>query len=215
MLPFDRFEGSDALLGPEMRSTGEVMGIARDFPTAFAKAQAAAGVPLPSHGTVFITVTDSDKAGAFAIAQSLHDSGFRIVATRGTAEAIARMGVPAQALNKIGEGSPHVLDWIERGDVDLVVNTPTGVGARTDGYEIRRAAVAHGIPCLTTLAAGISAARAIASAHRNGAVGGVGGGQILCLQELHGSKREPRAAPRARRGVGEERAASADGAGVA
>jgi carbamoyl-phosphate synthase large subunit len=180
VLPFDRFEGSDAVLGPEMRSTGEVMGIARDFPTAFAKAQAAAGVPLPLHGTAFITVTDSDKAGAFAVAQILHDSGFRIVATRGTAEAIARMGVPVERLNKLGEGSPHVLDWIERGDVDLVVNTPTGVGARTDGWEIRRAAVMHGIPCLTTLSAGVSAARAIASARRDGAP------EVLCLQELHG-----------------------------
>jgi carbamoyl-phosphate synthase large subunit len=180
VLPFDRFEGADALLGPEMRSTGEVMGIARDFPTAFAKAQAAAGVPLPTQGTVFITVTDSDKAGAIGVAQSLHECGFRIVATRGTAEAIARMGVPAQAINKIAEGSPHVLDWIERGDVDLVVNTPTGVGARSDGYEIRRAAVSHGIPCLTTLAAGLSAARAIAGARRNGEP------EVLCLQELHG-----------------------------
>jgi carbamoyl-phosphate synthase large subunit len=198
VLPFDRFEGADALLGPEMRSTGEVMGIARDFPTAFAKAQAAAGVPLPQAGTVFITVTDSDKSGAFAVAQSLHECGFRIVATRGTAEAISRMGVPAQGLNKIVEGSPHVLDWIERGDVDLVVNTPTGVGARSDGYEIRRAAVAHGIPCLTTLAAGISAARAIASAHRNGPP------EVLCLQELHGA-RVPR----------EQRAASPEEAGVA
>jgi carbamoyl-phosphate synthase large subunit len=179
VLPFDRFEGADAVLGPEMRSTGEVMGIARDFPTAFAKAQAAAGVPLPSGGTAFITVTDSDKAGAFAIAQTLHDVGFRIVATRGTAEAIARMGVPVQRLNKIGEGSPHVLDWIERGDVHLVVNTPTGSGARTDGWEIRRAAVAHGIPCLTTLAAGVSAARAIARAHAGGEP------EVLCLQELH------------------------------
>jgi carbamoyl-phosphate synthase large subunit len=179
VLPFDRFEGSDAVLGPEMRSTGEVMGIARDFPTAFAKAQAAAGVPLPRKGTAFITVTDSDKAGAFGVAQILHDAGFRIVATRGTAEAIARMGVPVEPLNKIGEGSPHVLDWIERGDVDLVVNTPTGFGARTDGYEIRRAAVSHGIPCLTTLAAGVSAARAIASAKRDGEP------QVLCLQELH------------------------------
>jgi carbamoyl-phosphate synthase large subunit len=182
VLPFDRFEGSDALLGPEMRSTGEVMGIARDFPTAFAKAQAAAGLPLPSSGTAFITVTDSDKAGAFAVAQILHDSGFAIVATRGTAEAIERMGVPAQRLNKIGEGSPHVLDWIERGDVDLVVNTPTGFGARTDGYEIRRAAVMHRIPCLTTLSAGVSAARAIASARRDGEP------QVLCLQELHGDR---------------------------
>ncbi|HEX3911066.1 MAG TPA: carbamoyl-phosphate synthase large subunit [Solirubrobacteraceae bacterium] len=180
VLPFDRFEGSDAVLGPEMRSTGEVMGIARDFPTAFAKAQAAAGVPLPMQGAVFITVTDADKEAASGIAQTLHDIGFQILATRGTAETIARMGVPVTRLNKLGEGSPHVVDWIERGDVDLVVNTPTGVGARTDGYEIRRAAVAHGIPCLTTLAAGTSAARAIASAKRGGAP------EVLCLQELHG-----------------------------
>jgi carbamoyl-phosphate synthase large subunit len=180
VLPFDRFENSDAVLGPEMRSTGEVMGIARDFPTAFAKAQAAAGVPLPSKGTAFITVTDSDKAGAFAVAQILHDCGFEILATRGTAEAIARMGVPVQRLNKIGEGSPHVVDWIERGDVDLVVNTPTGVGARTDGHEIRRAALAHGIPCLTTLSAGVSAARAIARAAIDGEP------DVLCLQDLHG-----------------------------
>jgi carbamoyl-phosphate synthase large subunit len=179
VMPFDRFDGADAVLGPEMRSTGEVMGIARDFPTAFAKAQAAAGVPLPKGGTAFITVTDSDKAGAFAVAQILHDAGFRIVATRGTAEAIARMGVPAERLNKIGEGSPHVVDWIERGDVDLVVNTPTGSGARTDGWEIRRAAVARGVPCLTTLSAGVSAARAIASARQGGEP------PVLCLQELH------------------------------
>jgi len=198
VLPFDRFDGSDALLGPEMRSTGEVMGIARDFPTAFAKAQAAAGVPLPSSGTVFITVTDSDKAGVVFVASTLHECGFRIVATRGTAEAISRMGVPVQGLNKIAEGSPHVLDWIERGDVDLVINTPTGVGARTDGYEIRRAAVGHGIPCLTTLHAGISAARAIGSAHRDGEP------EVLCLQELHGARER-----------GREPTPDPDGAGVA
>jgi carbamoyl-phosphate synthase large subunit len=200
VLPFDRFEGSDAVLGPEMRSTGEVMGIARDFPTAFAKAQAAAGVPLPTEGTAFITVTDSDKESAFAVAQILHDNGFRIVATRGTAEAIARKGVPVERLNKLGEGSPHVVDWIERRDVDLVVNTPTGVGARTDGWEIRRAALAHGIPCLTTLAAGISAARAIARARRDGEP------EVLCLQELHGGRARMRA---------QETSASPDGAGVA
>jgi carbamoyl-phosphate synthase large subunit len=179
VLPFDRFEGADAVLGPEMRSTGEVMGIARDFPTAFAKAQAAAGAPLPLQGTAFISVTDGDKDGAFAIAQILSDNGFRILATRGTAAAIERMGVRAQALNKIGEGSPHVVDWIERGDVDLVINTPTGSGARTDGWQIRRAAVTRGIPCLTTLAAGVSAARAISSARQGGAP------PVLCLQELH------------------------------
>jgi carbamoyl-phosphate synthase large subunit len=178
VLPFDRFEGSDAVLGPEMRSTGEVMGVARDFPSAFAKAQAAAGVALPTEGTAFITVTDADKPGAVAVAQLLHDIGFRIVATRGTAEAIQRWGVPATVINKIAEGSPHVVDWIENGDVDMVVNTPTGSGARTDGWEIRRAAVARGIPALTTLSAGLSAARAIAAA-RQGDAG------VLSLQELH------------------------------
>jgi carbamoyl-phosphate synthase large subunit len=181
VLPFDRFEGADAVLGPEMRSTGEVMGIGPDFPTAFAKAQAAAGAPLPLAGTVFITVTDSDKPGAFAIAQTLHDLGFRIVATRGTAEAIERMGIPCERLNKIGEGSPHVVDWIERGDIDLVVNTPTGSGARTDGWEIRRAAVANGIPCLTTLSSGAAAARAIARARQ-------GRPAVLSLQEIHGGR---------------------------
>jgi carbamoyl-phosphate synthase large subunit len=194
VLPFDRFDGADSLLGPEMRSTGEVMGIARDFPTAFAKAQAAAGSPLPSTGTAFITVTDSDKPGVFAVAQILHDNGFRILATRGTAEAIARMGVPVQTINKIGEGSPHVVDWIERGDVNLIVNTPTGSGARSDGWEIRRCAIAHGIPCLTTLSAGVSAARAIAQAIK------LGEPDVLSLQELHrgvpaaGSPDEARAA---------------------
>jgi carbamoyl-phosphate synthase large subunit len=179
VLPFDRFDGADSLLGPEMRSTGEVMGIARDFPTAFAKAQAAAGSPLPNAGTAFITVTDSDKPGVFAVAQILHDNGFRILATGGTAEAIARMGVPVKTINKIGEGSPHVVDWIERGDVNLIVNTPTGSGARSDGWEIRRAAIAHGIPCLTTLSAGVSAARAIAQAIK------LGEPDVLSLQELH------------------------------
>jgi carbamoyl-phosphate synthase large subunit len=146
VLPFDRFAGADPLMGPEMRSTGEVMGVAPDFPTAFAKAQAAAGAGLPTEGTVFITVTDTDKASASAIAAQFHDLGFRVVATRGTAQSISRMGVPVTTLNKLGEGSPHVVDWIERGDVDLVINTPVGTGARTDGYEIRSAAVARGSP---------------------------------------------------------------------
>ena len=189
VLPFDRFDGVDSLLGPEMRSTGEVMGIARDFPTAFAKAQAAAGSPLPTSGTAFISVTDSDKAAAFAIAQILHDCGFRILATRGTAQAVSRMGVPVTALNKIGEGSPHVLDWIERGDVDLIVNTPTGSGARSDGWEIRHSAVVHGIPCLTTLSAGVSAARAIARARQAGEP------EVLSLQDLHGGALAPSKTP--------------------
>jgi carbamoyl-phosphate synthase large subunit len=178
VLPFDRFAGADALLGPEMRSTGEVMGIAHDFPTAFAKAQAAAGSQLPNSGTAFITVADRDKAAATGIATILHDLGFRIVATRGTAQGIRKMGIPAEAINKIGEGSPHVVDWIERGEVDLVINTPVGTGARVDGYEIRAAAIARGIPCITTMAGGMAAARAISAARR-------GEPEVLALQELH------------------------------
>ncbi len=178
VLPFDRFTGSDSLLGPEMRSTGEVMGIASDFPTAFAKAQAAAGARLPNQGTVFLTVADGDKPAATGIATQLHDLGFDIIATRGTAQSIRRMGVPAEEINKIGEGSPHVVDWIERGAVDLVINTPVGTGARADGYEIRSAAVARGIPCITTMAGGMAAARAIAAARR-------GEPEVVSLQELH------------------------------
>ncbi len=178
VLPFDRFAGADSLLGPEMRSTGEVMGIARDFPTAFAKAQAAAGSQLPSEGTVFITVADGDKPAAFGIATTLHDLGFEIVATRGTAQAIRRMGIPVHPINKIGEGSPHVVDWIEQGKVDLVINTPVGTGARTDGWEIRAAAIARRIPCITTMAGGMAAARAIAAARR-------GEPDVISLQEIH------------------------------
>ena len=179
VLPFDRFAGSDALLSPEMRSTGEVMGVARDFPTAFAKAQAAAGARLPREGTVFITVTDSDKPGAYAIASRLQDLGFRIVATTGTARAIRGMGARVdEVLKKVGEGSPNVVDLIEAGEIRLVINTPTGSGARADGWEIRRAAVARGIPCITTLSGGHAAARAIAAARE-------GEPKVLSLQEIH------------------------------
>jgi carbamoyl-phosphate synthase large subunit len=178
VMPFDRFAGADALLGPEMRSTGEVMGVAADFPTAFAKAQAAAGAGLPRSGTVFLTVTDTDKAAIGAIAAQLHDLGFTIAATGGTAGAIARMGIPVERLNKLAEGSPHVVDKIDGGDVVLVINTPTGTAARTDGYEIRRAAIARGIPCITTMAGGMAAARAIAAARH-------GEPAVRSLQEIH------------------------------
>ena len=181
VLPFSRFAGADSLLGPEMRSTGEVMGIAADFPTAFAKAQAAAGAQLPNQGTVFLTVADSDKPAATGIASLLHDLGFTIIATRGTAQSIRRMGIPAASINKIGEGSPHVVDCIERGEVDLVINTPVGTGARTDGYEIRSAAITRGIPCITTMSGGLAAARAIISARR-------GEPEVVSLQELHRSR---------------------------
>jgi carbamoyl-phosphate synthase large subunit len=178
VLPFSRFAGADAVLGPEMKSTGEVMGVAADFPTAFGKAQAAAGVALPAEGTLFITVTDGDKAAATQIAARFHDLGFRVIATAGTAQAISRMGVPVRKINKIGEGSPHVVDYIARGEVDMVINTPTGSGARSDGYEIRSAAVRHGIPCITTMTGASAAARAI-FAQREDAL------EVRSLQELH------------------------------
>jgi carbamoyl-phosphate synthase large subunit len=178
VLPFSRFAGADAVLGPEMKSTGEVMGVAADFPTAFGKAQAAAGVALPTEGTVFITVTDSDKAAATQIAARFHDLGFRVIATAGTAQAISRMGVPVTKINKIGEGSPHVVDYIRRGEVDMVVNTPTGSGARSDGYEIRSAAVRQGIPCITTMTGASAASRAIFAQRERAA-------EVRSLQELH------------------------------
>jgi carbamoyl-phosphate synthase large subunit len=186
VLPFARFAGADSVLGPEMKSTGEVMGVADDFPTAFGKAQAAAGVALPPEGTVFITVTDTDKPAATQLAARFHDLGFRIIATAGTAQAISRMGIPVKAINKIADGSPHVVDYIRNADVDLVINTPTGSGARSDGYEIRTAAVRQGIPCLTTMTGASAATRAIYASRTREA-------QPRSLQELHGaaSGREP------------------------
>jgi carbamoyl-phosphate synthase large subunit len=178
VLPFARFAGADTVLGPEMKSTGEVMGVATDFPTAFGKAQAAAGVSLPLEGTVFITVTDTDKPAATQLAARFCDLGFRIVATSGTAQAVSAMGVPVTRINKIGEGSPHVVDWIRNGEVDLVINTPTGSGARADGYEIRNAAVRQGIPCVTTMTGASAAVRAISAQRERDA-------EVLSLQELH------------------------------
>jgi carbamoyl-phosphate synthase large subunit len=179
VLPFARFQGADSVLGPEMKSTGEVIGIGPDFPTAFGKAQAAAGVELPDGGTVFISVTDTDKPAATQLAARFHDLGFNVVSTGGTAQAISRMGVPVETVNKIAEGSPHVVDLISEGRCDLIINTPTGSGARADGYEIRTAAVRHGIPSLTTLTGASAAVRAIIARQK-------GPGEVYSLQELHG-----------------------------
>jgi carbamoyl-phosphate synthase large subunit len=178
VLPFGRFPRSDALLGPEMKSTGEVMGVAADYPAAFGKAQAAAGAELPQAGAVFISVTDGDKPAATQLAASFHDMGFKVLATGGTAQAIRRMGVPVERIRKLSEGSPNVVERIESGEVDLVINTPTGSGARADGYEIRRAAIGRGVPCITTMSGASAAQRAI-RASRSGAT------EVISLQELH------------------------------
>jgi carbamoyl-phosphate synthase large subunit len=182
VLPFARFAGADSVLGPEMKSTGEVMGIAADFPTAFGKAQAAAGVSLPAGGSVFITVTDTDKPAATQIAARFHDLGFEVIATGGTAQAISAMGVPVTRINKLGEGSPHVVDLIQERRCALVINTPTGSGARADGYEIRTAAVRQGIPCVTTMTGASAAVRAIAAKLE-------GDSDVRSLQEIHGLER--------------------------
>jgi carbamoyl-phosphate synthase large subunit len=184
VLPFDRFPRADALLGPEMKSTGEVMGVASDYPAAFGKAQAAAGAELPAAGTVFISVTDGDKPAATQLAAGFHDMGFRVLATGGTAQAIRRMGVPVERIRKLSEGSPNVVERIDAGEVDLVINTPTGSGARADGYEIRRSAVARGVPCITTMSGASAAQRAI-RARRSGEV------SVIALQELHGGVELP------------------------
>jgi carbamoyl-phosphate synthase large subunit len=161
VLPFARFPAADPVLGPEMRATGEVMGIAPTFPLAFAKAQRAAGQALPRGGLAFVSTRDADKPRAVALAALLARAGFRLAATRGTAAALAAAGLEVEVVRKVSEGSPHVVDRIRRGDIALVVNTPRGGGAHADGAEIRRAAVGAGIPCITTVAAAEAAARAI------------------------------------------------------
>ncbi len=169
VLPFARFPGADPVLGPEMRSTGEVMASAADLPTAFAKAERAAGRPLPSSGTAFLSVRDADKLAAVGVAAQLAKLGFRLLATTGTADTLAAAGLDVERVRKVteaGEG-PTVVDLIRRGRCNLVVNTPFGgAGARTDGYLIREAALVARLPCITTLAGAAAAVDAIANARR-------------------------------------------------
>ena len=161
VLPFSRFPGSDPVLGPEMRATGEVMASAGDLPTAFAKAERAAGRPLPTAGTAFLTVRDSDKAALVPVAAALAGLGFKLVATNGTAQKLTAAGLTVKEVDK---GQP-VVDLVRRGVVDLVVNTPqSGSGARSDGYRIREAALVSRIPCITTISGAAAAVHAIANA---------------------------------------------------
>jgi carbamoyl-phosphate synthase large subunit len=173
VLPFARFPGADPVLGPEMRSTGEVMASAADLPTALAKAERAAGRPLPSEGTAFLSVRDADKPAAIEIARSLSRLGFRLVATAGTAHTLAAAGIGVEHVRKVteeGEGAT-VVDLVRRGHCALVVNTPYGgSGARSDGYLIREAALTARVPCITTIAGARAAVRAIAEAQGDLAV---------------------------------------------
>jgi carbamoyl-phosphate synthase large subunit len=166
VLPFHRFPGSDPVLGPEMRATGEVMASAADLPTAFAKAERAAGRPLPTAGTVFLSVRDADKPSLVPVAAALAGLGFRLVATNGTAATLEAAGLEIERVRKVTEEGlgATVVDLVRRGRCDLVINTPQGRGARTDGYAIREAAMVNRVPCITTVSGAAAAVHAIASA---------------------------------------------------
>jgi carbamoyl-phosphate synthase large subunit len=172
VFPFVKFPGVDAVLGPEMRSTGEVMGIAPDFGAAFAKSQVAAGMPLPgwpvevakdcepTDRMILISVSDPDKAGLLPVAQGLQELGFRLIATPGTQTFLAENGVRAQRIRKIQQGRPNVEDIILNGEVALVINTPEGETATVQERQIRRRSVERGVPYVTTLAAARAALEA-------------------------------------------------------
>ena len=153
VFPFNKFHGIDTLLGPEMQSTGEVMGIDRNFGAAFAKSQMGAGIDLPEKGSVFISVRDEDKRFILSLASRINTLGLDIVATRGTARALSNSGIPVSVVHKIHEGRPHILDLITNRQVQLIINTPSGKMERSDDRQIRSSAVSFKIPCITTLAA--------------------------------------------------------------
>ena len=182
VLPFSKFPGVDTILGPEMKSTGEVMGIDMEFGASFHKAQLGAGVRLPVEGTVFISVNNRDKEAVGPIARRLADLDFRILATGGTMDHLAAKGVPAEQILKIQQGRPNILDAIKNKNIDLMINTPAGVMSQADDDKIRQAALQYGIPYTTTLAGASAAVSGIESLSKNGAV------QIRSLQEFHAAQ---------------------------
>jgi carbamoyl-phosphate synthase large subunit len=185
VLPFGRFPGVDTVLGPEMKSTGEVMGVDVDPGAALAKALVASGTGLPTSGTAFVSVANRDKRAIQYPAGRLADMGFRLLATKGTAGVLERAGIPVTRVRKVSEGGESVVDLIHRGDVDLVVNTPFGRGPRTDGFYIRTAAAAAGIPCITTLPGVMAALRGIEALR-------AGRREPRSLQEYHEDARAAR-----------------------
>jgi carbamoyl-phosphate synthase large subunit len=160
VFPFNKFHGVDIILGPEMRSTGEVMGIDDSFPMAFAKSQMAANSALPRSGSIFISVSDRDKNDIVPIARALTLMNYRLLATAGTARMLSSHDIPVESVRKLQEGRPNVIDFMKNGEVALVINTPSGKGARSDEGKIRAAAVTHGVTCITTLAAAQAAVEA-------------------------------------------------------
>jgi len=161
VFPFDRFPDVDTLLGPEMKSTGEVMGLDIDFGSAYAKAQLGAGQKLPLSGTVFISVKNRDKASVLPLAKRFLALGFDIIATRGTARLLAENGIAARRISKVSMGRPHVVDAVKNGEIQLIINTGIGGDTRRDGYIIRRNALKYNIPYATTIAGAIAISRGI------------------------------------------------------
>ena len=178
VFPFTKFREFDPILGPEMRSTGEVMGISTSFGSAFAKAQLAADNQLPGEGTILLTVNDFDKAAVTPIARRFHEMGFRLLATEGTARHLRGRGIPVERVFKVHEGRPHGIDLILNGDVQLLINTPYGKHAQQDDYTLRQAAIAHGVAYTTTLSAASAACDAILSMKSRGP-------SVKSLQEWH------------------------------
>jgi len=178
VFPFNRFYGVDTLLGPEMKSTGEVMGIDTDFGIAFIKSQIAAGLKIPLKGRVFISVMNKDKRSIVFVAKKLADFGFEIVATKGTAKVLAKNGIPVQTVFKVGEGRPDIVDRIKNGEIDLVINTPSGKKPKADEVAIRSQSVAHNIPCITTLSGASAAVNGIESLLKRGI-------SVKSIQEYH------------------------------
>jgi carbamoyl-phosphate synthase large subunit len=176
VFPFIKFQGVDPLLGPEMKSTGEVMGIGRTFGEAFAKAQKGAGNTLPNGGTAFLSVRRDDRAAAVGLARDLLRKGFRLVATRGTAAAIQAEDIACDVVNKVMEGRPHIVDMIKNGQIDFIVNTTEGKQAIADSFAIRRSALQNKVSYVTTLAA----ARATCMA-----LDYLDNGSVISLQQLH------------------------------
>jgi carbamoyl-phosphate synthase large subunit len=178
VFPFNKFRGVDTILGPEMRSTGEVMGTSTSYGLAFAKAQLAAGQKLPRGGTIFLSVNDRDKKHVGPLGKELAALGFKLLATRGTAAALEASGVPSEEVYKVNEGRPNIVDLVKTAKIDLVINTPLGRESFYDEKSIRRAAIRYNIPCITTLAAGNAAARGIRALLEQGI-------EVAALQDLH------------------------------
>jgi carbamoyl-phosphate synthase large subunit len=178
VFPFNKFPGVDPVLGPEMRSTGEVMGVGLDFGEAFAKAQISAGTPLPEKGTVFISVNDRDKAAAVEVGRAFAEAGFQIAATRGTATALQSAGIRCRVVLKVNEGRPNAVDLMKAGQLQLAIYTAAGAHSFSDEKAIRRTAVSWRVPCITTISGARAAAEAVVSRRREPI-------RVWSLQEIH------------------------------